>query len=434
MTTRYVRKDGNDGSGNGTDAAPYLTLTKALSTLNLGGGHLVLMGDGVFAENSSSLGYFLAQVQFTNQVIVRPEGGAAGDVTLTGTNHDTWNVRFDDAQKIRFEYIKIRSDIDTQSMITFTNTTINNIEFYKCPITVRSRAAQTTFGLFDEPAGVQNHSNILLDECTILQTGNNLVEAARFNKTADGATLDAITLRNCIVNVTLFGLWLTGVTNFLIDGGSFLSTGANGMGIQLGQNAQTGRNTTGVVRKARAQCLQGHALLIGAGCSAVQALNNLVLGGDQGLVVKDCDGAILTGNNVQGGSINALYFKAATNAIAAHNTIFNNQGVVMKVGCDSTNSAKCQNIDFRYNRLFGVGSAMLLDWGDDVDDLGGGICDYNIYSPHGSGKLGVVRADPHVASLAELRAAWAGYGAGSNDSHSRLLQDELPQQAYSIRH
>jgi hypothetical protein len=170
---------------------------------------------------------------------------------------------------------------------------------------------------------------------------------------------------------------------------------------------------------------------LGAGCNGVQALSNRITGGDQGLVVKDNDGAVISRNNIFGGNNNALYFKGATNAAATYNTIANIHGVCVRVGADG--ATKSQNITLQHNRIFGRGSAALLAWADAAGDLGGGVCDSNIYAPRGTGKFGAVRADASVVSLAELRAAWAGYDNPNNDAASRLLPDELPLQANTIR-
>jgi len=57
-----------------------------------------------------------------------------------------------------------------------------------------------------------------------------------------------------------------------------------------------------------------------------------------------------------------------------------------------------------------------LDWGDSVDDAGGGVSDYNLYKVI-SGTLGVVRGVT-VTTLSELQAAWNGYDVLGNDQSS----------------
>jgi hypothetical protein len=461
MATYYVRKDGNDATGDGSSGAPWLTLDKALATISAGGGHLVLMGDGTYIENSATLGYLHMNRKYTNLVTVRPEGGALGDVTVAGDSSAVYSWRFNASEKLRFEYLKIAANVALQKTISFTGNNLQDIQFYHCPITITSRAGLTTYGFTSEPLDNQSHHDILVEGCPISQVGSNAVRAAHFSLVAGiNNSLVDIIFRNCAINVATYPFDLHGVTRFtinggsywssdaataailadlatdlLIDGGSFIASGAGAYGALLGTNSTTGDPVTAIVKNAKIQSLTGHGLLIGAGCSDVQALNNLVLGGDQGLVVKQCDGAVITRNNIQGGTSNTLYFKGATNCVATYNTIFSNHGTLLRVWSDdSGNGDKCQNIDVRYNRLFGVGAAQLLAWGDDTQDAGGGVCNYNIYSPRGSGKLGNVRAASAIPSLAALRAAWSGYEDGSNDDHSRILQDELPLQANTIRH
>jgi hypothetical protein len=460
MSTYYVRKDGNDATGDGSAGAPWLTLDKALATISAGGGHLVLMGDGTYIENSSTLGYLHMNRKYTNLVTVRPEGESLGDVTVKGESSSVYSWRFNASEKLRFEYLKIGANLALQKTISFTGNNVQNIEFYHCPITILSRAGLTTYGFHTEPTDNQSHHDILIEGCPISQVGTDLVRGAHFSTVAGtNNSLVDITIRNCAINVTTYPIYLHGVTDFavnggsywssdaaaaalfvdlasglLVDGGSFIASGAAAYGIIMGVNGVSGSPVGGVVQNAEVQSLTGHALLIGAGCSQVQALHNLVRGGDQGLVIKQSDQVIARWNNIQRASNNALYCKGATNVTLEYNSIFNNHGTLFRVWADDTgNGDKCQNITFRYNRLFGFGTSHLISWGDDTHDAGGGVCNYNVYSPHGSSGIGDIRGS-NVASLAAMRAAWAGYGDSSNDGRSRILQDELPLWSNTTRH
>ena len=88
---------------------------------------------------------------------------------------------------------------------------------------------------------------------------------------------------------------------------------------------------------------------------------------------------------------------------------------------------KCQNWTLAYNKLYATGAGQIFAIGAATADLGGGICDYNKYSPKGAALFGAVRADSSVLDLTELRAAWSGYGDGSNDSHSKLIRSRRDQ-------
>jgi hypothetical protein len=128
------------------------------------------------------------------------------------------------------------------------------------------------------------------------------------------------------------------------------------------------------------------------------------------------------------GTLNAMYFKAATNCTASGNVIRAITGSGLRVGYNSVTGHKCQNITFTYNKIFATGAARAIYWGGASEDNGGGVCDYNTYSPKGTVKLGTIYGSADaLATLAALRAAWAGYGDGSNDLHSRIYTNEANQ-------
>lgn len=429
MTTYYVRTPGNGGNdgADGSAATPWATLSKALSTVSLAGGHTILMGNGTYQENTSANGYLLVQRAFADWVIVMPENGVFGDVTISGTNHTTYNLRFDNSSYIRLRWLKIVSAVvltaGTNGLLSLTGT-FDHYSFENLVMTVTSSNTVTEQGFICEIGGTSVRTDITFDSCIIRQTGGFVIHGLRFDKTAAGATLSGITVKNCDINIVGYALYAYGVTDLLVDGGSYIGTT---YGIITGVDGASTQTTIGIIRNtyAKASGAGGHALLVGASCSAMQVFNNSVDGsaGDQGLVVKNNNGTILTNNTILGGALNGLYFKGATNAVATYNTVRSAAGNAMKVGVESGTGNKCQNINFAHNRLIGTGVAGLLSWGPAADDLGGGICDYNLYSPLGSARLGLVRADASVLNYAELRAAWVGYGAGKNDLHSRILRD-----------
>lgn len=103
MTTYFVRKTGNDTTGDGLSAGTaWLTINKAHDTISIGGGHTVDIGAGTFAENSGS-GFLLLDRKFSAEVIFQGAGtgstiltGASGTDVLRSNATGTANVTFKD--------------------------------------------------------------------------------------------------------------------------------------------------------------------------------------------------------------------------------------------------------------------------------------------------------------------------------------------------
>jgi hypothetical protein len=454
MTTYYVNKEhGDDGTGNGlSHATAWLTLDKALHTVSASGNHTILVGDGTYAEDSYGLGYLICETSFADWVTVQPELGVAGDVTITNPTSATYLVRFVASSYVRLKWLKLIATTALTSsygLICFVGATNHHFEFIGLTMTVAGQAGGLAWGVIYEGNG--GYHDFVFDTCTITQTGGLRATGIRFDSTGANA-ISNVTIRNCaiivsdyavqiynnITNVTINDGYYSSsrsglsavliwddVTNVLIDGGTFIATGSGGLAVSLGVNGQTGDAVTGIVQNINAQSTTGHAILIGAGCSNVQVLNNHITGGDNGLVIKQNSGTIITGNVIDRGSDSALYFKAADSPVASLNIISNTQGNCVKVGYDSTNNDKCSVVNFQNNKVIGTGTSRLFDWGDATDDSGGSVCDHNHYLPTGTNKLGSVWGSADgLATMLALRAAWATYGDGSNDGYSNLIKSK----------
>jgi hypothetical protein len=134
---------------------------------------------------------------------------------------------------------------------------------------------------------------------------------------------------------------------------------------------------------------------------------------------------VVEGNNISGGSNASLYFKAAVLSVVRYNRIRNDVGIsCIKVGKGDTDN-KCSDLTVTHNRVTATGSGKIFVWGDSVHDDGGCICDYNKYSPKGTGKFGNLQGTVGILTLADLRTAWAGYDVSGNDTHSRIKKSGL---------
>src|SRR4030042_578983 len=69
----YVRKDGNDTSGDGSTSAPWLTLSKALSVA--GNRDLVKVGNGLYEETTKGAGYWNIDKTLSDYLAIEAERG-----------------------------------------------------------------------------------------------------------------------------------------------------------------------------------------------------------------------------------------------------------------------------------------------------------------------------------------------------------------------
>lgn len=491
MTTYFVRKDGNDTTGDGSTGTPWLTLSKAIASVSAGS--IVKIGAGTYAEDA----LFNPTQNFASNTVFESESGVNTDVIITG-NHATYDTMISDgARYFEFKNVTFAKRIAGTnaavriadcSYITFTNcifapasaadtnnlvrilggggTGISNITFTNCTfpetggpaIKVDGIAGKTTTGItltnctvasspnpiqisVAQPTGAfvitggsytaTTNQALICDNCdsmtingaTFISPGNTVVSINSDNL----VTMSLVSLTNVTVQATgaaNYGCVISGpITDLLVSGGSYTAIGAPAL--QIGEDAiSTDEINSGQLINATVQSSTSHACLLGGGVVSLAASGLVVRGGDYGVVVKDNDGTSIVNSNLSGGSLGTLYFKAATNATATGNTITNTAGYCVQLLKDDLDN-KCQNVVVTNNRIMGTGTNGLLRLMTDADDLGGSVFDYNKYKPRGSAKFGAVRADTDgMVTLAELRAAWTGYGDGSNDSHSSLIVDD----------
>jgi parallel beta-helix repeat protein len=420
MTTLYVRKDGNDTTGNGSTETPWLTIHKGITTASAG--DTLLIGDGTYAEDSGS-GYFFITKAVASVLTIRSESGNADLVTITGASVTTYDTLLASAgtSNLTFEDLTwaMRTNATANGAIRISRG--NGIIFNRCKF-IATAGASARYGCYVVDAGGVTITNITFNACTFTSTGGG-TSAQGILVTKGAGTTSNITFNNCIGSAVSNSLNLDAGTNIVVSGGTFANAGSL-PAVTFGKDADSNTNTiTGSIANATVTSVGSHGLIIGAGCSNVTVTNCTTSGGDYGIVVKECAGAVITGCIVTGGSAGGVYHKAATGSTLTQSTIRSAAGSCVIVAKSASSGHLSGTNTVTYNHLYGTGTAGLLNWGDDTHDSGGGICDYNTYHPDGSAKFGAVRADADVQTLAELRAAWADYDQTANDSHSSLPDD-----------
>lgn len=412
MTIHYVRKDGDDSSGDGSSEAPWLTIDKGISML--AAGDTLLIGDGEYQENSGGNGYLSITRTFATPTRIGSESGDASKVTVMGSSSATYDTLvLANGGNLVFEDLTfaMRTNATANGALRVARGT--NLAFMRCGFVAKSNPAGVRPGLYVINSGSYTVQDILFDHCAMSVIGNDQTYGTWVN-IASGGVVQRIAFLDCKMSAPTYGLYVKGGADISVIGGEYHSPGSPA----LAMGADSEINTTtvsGWVDGARIRSDTSHGCLIGAGAVNVVVKNCVIHGGDLGLVAKECSGALFLNNTIYNGFNGSLYFKAAVNATARYNRIVNSAGGwCIRLSPGGTGN-KCQNVTVTDNLIRAGGAAVLFGWGGDSADLGGGVCDRNRYT----GAWGTVRGTT-VTSLAGLRAAWAGYGDSSNDGNSGI--------------
>ncbi len=191
LHTIYVATTGNDTTGNGSKATPYLTLTKAMTVVVAGDG--ILLADGTYAENTSATGYWdINNKAFATWVVIEPEKGATGNVTITAATPSQYytrlqgttsyihfkNLKFDGAyfpvhiggnvSNVKFSdcaTLTVASNTHAGITISGAGYTVTNITFDN--FTVRAPSSGASFVGVNIAGHITNYHDIAFNDCTV---------------------------------------------------------------------------------------------------------------------------------------------------------------------------------------------------------------------------------------------------------------------------
>lgn len=419
----YVRKTGNDSTGDGSYENPWLTLIKAFTVV--GAGDVLMIGDGTYAEDSGA-GYWSMNKSVADWLVIRPENGLDGNVTITGVSASIGAIYFINTnQYLKFYGIKFTQAAANYSMLRVGGT-LNHILFEHCQFDTdygaygffnNSLSTDVKFDYCTFNAGGARRSiygtpkGIEIDHSTF--TGGRSIDFLTATATDEGSikntTISSIT--NPPLNIN--GGTVT-IENIEVSSGGYTA-------VTFGVDGESGNQTTIMMDGCnidKATDSLGHALLIGAGCVNCEVSNVTIPNCyDYGIVLKEDQNTELSYSSI-GAPVSALYFKASVSPNAHHNTL-TSPYETFRLQRNNISGNKCSAWTLQNNVLNVSGSGKCLSVGDDVDDAGGGVCDYNTYQDNSG--LGVVRSDNDVQSLSELQAAWADYDVTTNDTHSTVV-------------
>lgn len=424
MADIYVATTGNDTTGTGLIGAPYATPSKALTVAAAGDN--ILVGAGTYALDSGS-GFWQLANNFASYVTILPQDGDPNSVIFSGTSGGQAMV-IAASSYVRFYNIRFRSQNENVTqVIRFLSENINNVIFDNCTFEVIGKSGSTNVGIASQwVSGTNTLHTIHFIDCKWKQIGRHFVAGVLLDKSATGMSVYNWRFINPDIRIGGFGMRIMGILDFLIQNPTISSsqTTSAATALQIGQDAATGIDTTGRIVGGSVAALIGHAAVIGAGCSNVEAIGVNFSGGyntsnGQGLVLKNCTGGRVARCTIFGGYLSGLYLKAAQNMLIEDNDIFNRFAAspALRVGLNNEDNSKVANNVIRQNRVHAdVGT--LFSWDSSTGDDGGGVCDQNVYNVSGAGTWGSVRGTT-IASLAALQAAWAGYDRPFNDTSSR---------------
>lgn len=446
---------GNDTTGDGTEGAPYATLTKALAVLATSGNKLVLC-DGTFTENSS--GRLILNKSFTAPVVFDSYDGDSSHFIITNASGTSGVVscRSGAANNIQIRRATIRSSTDANALFLHNPASSgdkgSNIAFFDCQLEARTQSAVATCAIgLDSDNGITglyfvrcNFKRVVGGSTTndplIIRTTS--LTASSTNQPHGDIGFWDCTTEGAFHGFTTAAAGLIGVAKVTVVRCSFTVTKTYGLCIGTDTETTTTPRCTNVYVQGCtlvAASSTAHALLLGFGCygtkdhdgtDGVLAEENTITSDMQGIVQKGSAYAFADRNTINvtaaAGTPSAAYAKGGVSGGFRNNTINVNGASFACYGwredVESVTSTKSGNNAFTGNTINATGAnATALLWAGAASSTGGAVANDNRYTLASSAVLGSVRGTS-VANLAALQAAWTSAGLSgdlaSNDSRS----------------
>lgn len=415
MATYYVRKDGNDTTGDGSTGTPWLTVAKALGAngVPIAGGHTLKIGTGTYAENGGS-NFWSPTRAFVAEVIVEPENASANDVIITSTGGSAYTLLQANGalNNLKFRRITFQAAAGSTKVLTMYSgaNSASSVTFEDC--TFQSAQGGT---VVDTSNGAANPVQTwTFTRCIFRQTGADTPAWQTGSGLSDAATL---TFTDCVFDATkaacAFDEAAGGVTFTRCQ---FHGRGTSGYGLRLGTDAATNTGTlVGTVSGCVVRSASSHTLLIGAGCSGVTVEDSTLYGGDHGLVLKACTAPVIRRNLILSGTSTCIILKGSTGGTITGNR-FAASGVTAIDNNDGAAGYENANNTITGNSIIASGyDAKAWDW-DQAKDTGGNVIDANRYAIGSASTFGNVLGTNGIKTLAALRTAWGAESTNDDTS------------------
>jgi len=419
MASYYVRKDGDDVTGDGSSGNPWLTVNKGISAI--AAGDVLLIGDGLYQEDQGA-GYLYISRAFASPTNIRSESGSAAGVVIMGTSSTTYDTLIAcNGGNITFEDLTFAMRTSAVQNGALRIARGANLRFNRCRFQGLA-GASVRYCVYVAESGAYVIQSITFEDCIMEMTGAAASYGARVMYGGSG-TISGVNFINCTMTAPSYAFYATGGVNINVSGGRY--TNENGLpALVYGRDAETSDTAvSGLIEGAEIASNTSHSVLIGCGAAGVTLRNCRIRGGDYGVVLKECSGNVVEGNSIIGGSAAGVYCKGAVNCTLERNRIGCSSGSCLRLGPGGTGN-KNSSLLVRKNRMQAYGTAKIYSW-ETAGDNGGCVVDENHYGPRGSGRFGALRGSSDIKSLAELQAAWVGYTPGGNDQASRLISSSL---------
>lgn len=167
LTAKWVAKTGNDSTGNGSKANPYLTIIKAKQIISAGG--TVYVKSGTYTENESNLNLFLNKegtYKGLGNVIIKGGNTGGGRVIYAyGTNTITIEGFTADGEGSRNPGLALEGGTKIANKCRTINVNGNGAECASTTVTI-SNSIFTNSGVYVDP------TTATISGCTIITNGD----------------------------------------------------------------------------------------------------------------------------------------------------------------------------------------------------------------------------------------------------------------------
>ena len=239
----HVAKTGDDSTGDGSFANPYLTISKGYDVALAAGGKTVWVHEGTYAEDTG-VGYFLKSTDNPAselKVIARP------DQTVVWTNvSGAYVIRLNAANSnLTFRGFEVRASSNVTAFVNSSGSTasLTDVKFIECDF-VDDQATATAMNL----AGGAGNSNVQIKRCSFSSTsrfGNVLNNHNGFTFVGNTVSCPSSDSSHYTVrlNGTLEGVFNLSSNNITINGGTAIKQDAVFVGsavVNCNRNVITG--------------------------------------------------------------------------------------------------------------------------------------------------------------------------------------------------
>ena len=444
----YIAPTGSDAytAAQATSkSTPWRSISKALQTIPSSGGVLVEMASGVYREKEGIAlnRYFDSPVVFYNP---QAKPGISGVVVLGSTDsvllggnlvnakragNIVWkNIQFGDSNYAAQNGVFWYSDTKTRPG------QITKLSFQNCRFV--SKNANLLYFRSDLPGDSTQGIFDISFENTYFQPGgdSSLIQVCPNTPAIATGRPKNIRFLRCtaeIVAPATFSVRLFG-DDFSVTDCNFTARGDSAKSLQFGTERATStylseRCSNLIISGGTFTSVDSHAILVGGGVVSgrVSAVN--VVGGDQGLVLKECRNIRVTGCTINMPkkllAINGLYFKAARNCMATSNWVkgyCRDGGGLLAVHWNPVSGNRAADLQVVGNQ-FDLASDVLPSascvlWGgpdeDETENFGVSSFSENIFTRSG-GSYGLFYGNPftNLKTLSTIKYPTGSQGAKS---------------------